>query len=351
MTIYFIDLLCIALLNAIIKPKLGCTRKKWFVISSMLLLGLTAGCRSYLVGIDTYSYYWAYNYVDFDNSYYEPGFLLLIKFLNLFSDNPQTIIAASSLFICFSVGLFVYRSSDNVFISIVLFVTLLSYASFMNLMRQALAVSILLFAYPSLCKKQFGYAAIIILLASSFHSSALIWLALIPLSMIRFSKKALVAYVVVLAVLFVFPSQAFLMASSALGKYDGYLTSKWGGGNSFAAPIMSMMDFILLCIAWIAWKPGRNKLGFDTNLQFHALMLLLLLQILACQINIYQRLISYYSLFVLSLVPSSLRRFSPKSETLLDICIVVITVVFFAVIMVFRPDWQGVVPYTAFWDI
>lgn len=350
MLIYVIDLALVFLLSAILNPRSSDGRKKLFVALSVGILGATAACRGASVGIDTEVYYRAFSSVDYADSYYEPGFLALIWLLNCFTDNPQILIVTTSLFSFFSVGVFIYDNSKNPLLSIVLFVSLLLFASYMNLMRQAMAISVLLFAYRFLVTKRYILFAVLVMIASMFHFSALVWLLLLPLTQVKYTEKTALVYVVALLVSAFMSSQLVKAVALIFGKYGGYLDSKWGGGNSLAAPVMAAMDFSLLFFSWCEIREIGKMQKADFDLLLHGSTIAVLLQVLASVLNIFQRLVPYFSVFLIILVPNALEEAPPKVKTLLITLIVVLGLSFFIVVMIYRPNWQGVVPYIAFWN-
>lgn len=106
--------------------------------------------------------------------------MLLQKIVAFFSSNYQMIFVVTSLLI---IGLFCIcyaKYSSNVYLSVMLFLLLSEYYCTMNFIRQSIAGIIALFALEFLKKKKFLPYLMIILVASTFHKSALI---LIPFSL------------------------------------------------------------------------------------------------------------------------------------------------------------------------
>lgn len=352
MEVYFSSLAIIVLAALIMKPGNNETSKKRFVVLSMVVLGLVAAVRSFYVGIDTYQYYVAYQTVSYETSRYEVGFLFLIWLLNHISSNPQLLIMMSSAIIMISTGFFIQRYSKNPVLSICLFVTLLTYAYYLNLMRQALAVSVLMFSIPYLLDKKYLRYVIVVVLASTFHSSALVWLIFLPLSFVRFNKRAIACYMVVFVAAMLFPAQLWSFGSNLFGKYDDYLASKWAGGNALAAPIMALMDFLLLVLScYFLRKRESGKTPDSTDFLLHGSTLLFIVQALASQVNIFQRLTTYFAIMLAVLVPNALSQANGKLRFLITSVIVIVSIAFFVIIMIYRPEWQGIVPYIPFWDV
>jgi len=140
---------------------------------------------------------------------WEPGFKLLLQGLMLVTENFQGIFVITSLLIILLVMAYFWLFSPNPFISVFLFVALSHYYCSMNFVRQTLAAAVAMFAFPLLKRvvekrcvfSIAGYFAVV-LLASSFHMSALLLILFFFINLIPVNKYVLVAYVVITAVIY-----------------------------------------------------------------------------------------------------------------------------------------------------
>ena len=168
---------------------------KYYLIFIFSILTLLSALRNISVGVDTSQYYEAYKLIgtiewnELDKLRYEIGFSLLCKVLNYISSNPQLLLIVTSIFINSSVGLFIYRNSNNVVLSSFIFITYNLYFNYMNIMRQAIAIAIVLFAYEYLKNKKIIKYSILVLIASLFHTSSIICLLFIIFSKVKYDKK------------------------------------------------------------------------------------------------------------------------------------------------------------------
>lgn len=348
MSVYLLQMTFILIFGFLLKPDKGNDSRKIYCVSIFIVLAGIAALRSYTVGVDTAQYYFAYSRSSFAGSRYEIGFIALINFLNSISKNPQLLIGFSSIIINGSVALFIYKSNVNATVAFYLYITLLTYAANLNLMRQALAMAIVLLSLPSL----YGHKAIKYVagcfLASLFHSSAIILIILLPLSYVKPSNKVMFVYLLVAALLAIFSSSLWSFISSLFGRYAVYSSSRWAGGNYLAAPIMTLMDIILFCLScyFLNTRKTINKASIESKVLFHGAMLQILFQFLACSVNIFQRLTAFSSILLCSFVAYSLYRINDKYKWLICYALVLITALFFIVIMAYRPQWYGIVPYS-----
>lgn len=204
MTAYYIMLSGLSLCGAFL-----CIRNRnrlkdgIFLLISFLVLGTMSAIR-YDVGID-YSYIYSPFYEKFmadptANTRMEPGFELLCRMILRFTQNYQILFVVTSILIVALVMIYYWLHSPNPLISVFLFIALSQYYCSMDFLRQMIAAAITMYAFPLLKKRNAlsiaGYFAIV-LLAASFHKSALILIPFFFIDLIPINKYVLAAYAVV----------------------------------------------------------------------------------------------------------------------------------------------------------
>ena len=158
MSIYILLLLYLLFLSLIFLNKKF--NKLVFIILAFTPFVAISGFRSFSVGVDTQQFVNAYSRIinmspnSFDLLRYEYGFSYFCWLLGKISTNPQILIFITSLFINISVGRFIYKNSDNVYLSVILYLLCNFFFSYMNIMRQAMAIAILLWGYEFIKDKQ-----------------------------------------------------------------------------------------------------------------------------------------------------------------------------------------------------
>lgn len=175
-----------------------------FLLIAFAVLATLSAIR-YDVGID-YSYIYGpiYENIRMDptgeylaNHRWEPAFKLLCLITMTLSENYQLLFVITSVLIVGLVMGYYWFRSPNPFISVFLFITLSQYYCSMNFLRQMLAAAIALYALPLARKRTpaaiAGYFALV-LLAASFHQSALILIPAYLLFQLPFNRITLAAY-------------------------------------------------------------------------------------------------------------------------------------------------------------
>lgn len=367
MIFYALLLGVIGIVAAIVRPTSSKKQAKTFSIVAFGILCLVSSFRSINVGVDTLQYCNNYQVIalmdwsDYGLLRYEPGFFFLCKALSCISTDYRLLIFATSLIIFFGVCFFYYKLSENHFVTVFLFVTLLIDAFLMSGMRQALAMSIALVGLYQLLNGRRALFCILVLFASQFHSSAIVCFIYWPLLNSKFSTKTFVALVVGSVIAFVFASQLYGLASGIIGKYDGYDAGHEHGGSNYFGALIRAAFYLLM--AFISHYCLKDKYGTDSenvmttvgsasisgSFMMYAAMLAFMFNVLGMQIEIFARMNNYFNVFLPLLLPCGFNRLStPQEKTLLTFVTLSICFAYFAAILLLRPEWNGIVPYTTF---
>lgn len=156
MHIYYL-LLVFVMVNGLLGEK----NRRWFVLSTFSLFFIIAALRKYTIGIDLNLHY-AINYERIANlswseaviyPAYDPGLNILCKIFSYISHDRQIFIIGTSAIISYSVAKYIYRYAEKVVLETFMFLTMYCYFLYMNIIAQALAFAIFLFAIPYLREK------------------------------------------------------------------------------------------------------------------------------------------------------------------------------------------------------
>ena len=166
--------------------KIDAKLKKFLYIISFMIMLVFLGFRNFGIGIDDYSYKNIFFNVKeyglikfFLQSTIEPGFLLLNYIVGIFSNNFNIIIFISSLIILFFIykTLYFFKENISLFFSVFIFGTMFLPYCF-GIIRLSMAFSICFYSLIFFLNKERKKFNIFVLLASSFHYSALVFLLL-----------------------------------------------------------------------------------------------------------------------------------------------------------------------------
>ncbi len=206
MTVYLLNLFFVTLSSCFMLKSLKFSRienvsfddKKSlvFIIFITLSLGLVSGLR-WRVGTD----YWTYERIFYYSKFYSLEKLfqspleIIVRFLNYTISNiihsPKVLFLFYSMLNSFLFVKALKKYSPIFSISLYLYITSMEYYVSFNIIFQYIAVGIsFLYGYKYLVKKDFKKYLLIVIIASQFHSSALILIGLYPFLIKAFKSKS-----------------------------------------------------------------------------------------------------------------------------------------------------------------
>ncbi len=352
-------------------------RQRNFVIITFLVLAAVASLRSYNVGIDTPQFFNNYprvNLIEWENHNdirYEFGFFALYKILNLLTDDPQIIIVVSSCFFCLSVGRFIYKNSNDVIFSSFLFIALNIFAMYMNVMRQAIAISIVLFGIELLKKPKLlniVFYILLVFLAMQFHNSAGIMILPIFFVKFKYTNISYISTLIIAAVFFIFTPILWNIMLAVFPSYAGYTDSQFADSNYFAAAINTAVCFVMLSFGFlfsnknkrladgedlklrVYGNNGKNVLSYDFNAYLLSAALIFLAT--AMRMTLLARFSTYFTIYYIVWLPNiASSMINKKDKAFITFLALIFTLAFFVIIAIMRPEWHGVVPYQFFWEV
>jgi hypothetical protein len=318
LTVLFIIILYVFLDKTTLKKSL---KKNIFFVITFLLLFLISGFRSFNVGTDTMQYVNSYSFYSnygFDvvrfGQIYEPGFMLLMILASKISGSARFFLLITSFFINFSVLHFIKAFSKDYLASICIYICSCQFLVSMCMVRQFIAISIVLLGFKFLLKGQNFKFIIVCLIASMFHYFSVLFLMLLVFKKIR---KIDVTFLLVLVMCFIpiyllFP-QIMNYFFSTTSNYADYITS--GGlanSNSTVFRIPPMLLVIIAIalpyffsfkktyynIAYCGFYDAKQKRTFDFGFLNLVYLFLVFLVILSNQFGLFTRVYYYFTIFI-----------------------------------------------------
>ncbi|MBR2024066.1 MAG: EpsG family protein, partial [Clostridia bacterium] len=240
--------------------------KRAFIIFSGLILWFIIAFRDKSVGsLDSGRYYERWVEMAFRNveglidniarNRIEPVYLCTIWVLSHIFPEGQWLFILTGILYSVSVSLYIYRNSDNVVLSYVMYIALGGYTFMVQGLRQAIAISICLFAIESVKKRKIFRFIFQVLLAFCYHRSAL---AFAVLYFIPWKRLCLVNILQMLAcaVVLFFSANILLEIGAEITKSD-YSGSVEGGG--YIALSVYLIILVLALLFMQHSKPVEDK--------------------------------------------------------------------------------------------
>lgn len=313
-----------------------------------------AGFRAWNIGNDTLNYINTFilssHYPELFHSYMEKGYLWYNEFLSFFSHNPQTVLIANACVITGAILVFIRKYSPNILLSLLLF-TVLQFGDTMNIMRQYLAVAIVLLSIPFVIKRQFVLFLLCCLVASLFHTSALLAIGLYFLYNLPCKTRYIFSCLVATFLIFVFLSPILDRIIAFTGRYDTYKGNILLGEETKIASIAK--TFIQLAIATFCFFSyqvlQRRNLTAKSALPMPFLLwsaiIALCLQFISIRGTVLERLVLYFSSFNLISIPVFIEAYPKKMRILIMCAILGCFIIYASVIFVYRPNWNYILPF------
>ncbi|MGE6415988.1 EpsG family protein [Planococcus kocurii] len=319
---------------------------KWKKIVFCILVSLQwtiiSGFRHISIGSDTYSYKayffdktlnipWHILLKDFINIIFygdlgkDPGYILFEKFFQVFSDEYQLYLIFIASIFTFSLGVWIYKNSSEPFLSFLIYVCL--FFSFFGITghRQTIATAlVVLIGYKFIKDKKFWPFFILVIIGSTLHKSALIFLVFYFMANKKITKKYLGIMSLLITLVFLFKNQIIIFVGTLSG-YDSYIDQFEGAGTWIFTAALILVALVTF------WK---RKAMMSNNSQvthyINAILIALLLVPLTFVDPSAMRVVQYFSLFLLLLIPEIIKTFSSWERTIIYYSVAVLLILLFA---------------------
>ena len=205
---------------------------------------------------------------------FEIGFKLINRFVLFFTKDYAGLFIVTAFLFCFFVYKAIYSQSVNPAFSIFLLVTSGFYFYSMNAVRQCIVISIFFYAIRYINEKNFKKYLFWILLASTIHLIALIYIPVYFIGKIRLSVTKTFVFLGASAIILPF-LQKFIYYLIGFTKYSVYINSIYD--TSEKGYIMPLINLAIILLAYYYKSIGKKDKDWDDT----SYTLLLNIQIIA----------------------------------------------------------------------
>ena len=271
-------------------------------------------------------------------SNFEGGYLLFAWFFSHLFPEGQVVFIISAMIFTISVCRFIYINSKDPELSFVMYICLGLYTFMAQGLRQSLAMSICLFAIELAKKRKFVPFLLLVLLATTFHSSSIVFLLVYFIYGPKISITTGLVGAVISGFLVVFSKQIAAIGNEIFNReYEGEIES----GGYVAVSI-----YIIILIASIVCAGTRRK---DKDYSFFVFMTFfggIFYFLRYVGVDVFER-ISYYFLFgQIIALPNAISRFDKNVSFVIKSTVIVLCIALFA----YRLSGDGLVVYKFFWQ-
>lgn len=234
-------------------------------------------------------------------------FYVLTKLFTFVCTDVQVYLMLISMFAIGSYCMFVYKYSEHHILSFVCYFALNYYAAGFQMLRHVVALSVLLLAYPAMKERRPVRFVLIVLLASMFHSTALVFLMAYPIAHMKIGWRQWGIFAAAFALCFVFKGylkQILTLVFSGDSRYGMYVSA------DYSAQLSVVGLLILLCFYVVSFllMNGSDKEDPRMLELFNMSALSICFMAMVVVIGEFHRISMYFGIYNTLLLPAALQR-------------------------------------------
>lgn len=281
---------------------------------------------------------------------FENGFMLINYLVSRFTDNYMILMLIVYAFIYFSFFIYIKKYSKDYLLSMIITLSLFFFAS-MSMMRQAMAMAIILWGVKYIYNRHFLKYLAVVLIATLIHQASIVLLIPYFLYKRSITPKVIMVYLAVTVGVFLLIDKIIFLFADANIRY-GFYIDRLGSYSIGSFLILAMYILLFGILYWIYRHNVKNRLFSKAELMkqsFFAKMALLsvMFSIIAINVNALSRFAVFFVIFIIIAIPNSLS--DKKSELRFTNSLkVILGILFFgycSIILIFKPEWYGIDQY------
>lgn len=243
------------------KPSIG--KKLCYVIVTFAAMYLISIFR-YGLGNDYYSYIYIFRNIQDSsglaifNLGYEPAFTVITKLISLFTSNINVLYAIYALLILVPTAYAIFRYSENIWMSTMMFISLTFFYCSLSFIRQSIAFAVILCAYKYVKERNHFKVLLFIFIACLFHSTVIVMIPIYLIAaFVKPTKITVPIYGVITALVYFLSWPILRFAVLILPQYKGYLDLNFI--TQGYKPVYLIVPAIIAALAIAAHFTGYGK--------------------------------------------------------------------------------------------
>lgn len=325
----------------------------YFSVCTAGLLALLMGLRGSSVGADVANYELKYGHYAIAGLNNEILYEWVNNFFSAIGLPWQGFLMLMALFSSICLLVFLYKYSDNLLLSLIMFLTIGLFQLYMSGLRQCIAISLCLLAFIALQKKRNVIFFILVALAYGFHNSAIVALVAWPFFKIPLDKKAVAIMASLALAAYAFRTPlANLLGWLAPARYQDLGTYNLGEGYDINVLVIAINALIpIFCLVvdrFNHWSSSNARRTHSTMMMLACLNLILV--VLSTSSFYIGRLAYYFQSSQLVIVPNVISHCdNGHLKLLLQMLVVALCVADFAISV--PGGTLAIDHYVFFWQI
>ena len=331
-------------------------KKKIYCWNMFIVTTIIQGLRSvYIGGVDTHLVYQA----GFERAIVTPFnrisivfkkdilFYYLTKLFTYICTDFHVYVFVVSSLVLGSFAVFVYRHSDYTVFTYIIYYALGYYSVGFQMMRHVMALSVLLFAYDYLLDRKLIRFLAVVLFASCFHSSALIFLIAYPLSKMKINYKQWIGVAGIIIMAMFAKSRIVMLVNMIIEGMDRYSV------YSMTRSQLSMTGaFILLCIYAVSFVFSYPKYKEDEKLTLYLNMSVISIVFMSMVVVVgeFHRISMFFGVYNTVLLPRAWTEYKISGKNLKYVYLLGICMILIAYYLFVGLDNFDLMGYRFFWS-
>lgn len=350
MYIYFFLFFLIIIFGILLKNNKQ-TNKKIYCIVVFLLLFFIVALRNPNLGILDTSHVYVPNFLkckylsfeDIMTEFKDPVFFIFAKIFMIFSSNSQLWLAFIGIPLLAFVSYMIYKESRNPILSFIMFISLgyFGLCSF-TILRHAVALAFIVLSYFQLKNNKNLKFIALVLIASLFHQSALVFLPTVFLKKDTYNSKITKKYIIILicyfiTILFKQNARNVIMEYLATGRYLSYVDR-----NVILSYTPFYINLLILLACDIIIYNNKQK-------NYLLVKLMTIGTCISCFsviVGEFYRLSMFYTIFSIILLPNVINE-NKSSKEIISLAFSLIFILYF---LLFNASDNKILPYMFFWE-
>jgi len=289
---------------------------KYYIYFVSFMLAVILGLRGISIGIDTIAYYNSFNKIKNLSLFQaldvkvEPGYRLFEFIVGRVFGNYQYLLIIAAILYITVISYHIYKYSSNPMFSYLLFILFGFYTFALSTTRQIIAIGFVMIAFKYIKEKKIFKYMFFVILAFSFHMTAIIFLPCYWFNMFKLSKKTIILFISIALVVIGLKDdiRIFLINNSK----NEYMPMETGGNKMY----LFMLASVALGIVFRKQLIRNN----DSNKYLFYMMVVSAILMPVTQFNpAVMRLYFYFFIFMIIYIPNLLIVIKDKAIRL--ICI------------------------------
>ena len=273
-----------------------------------------------------------------DISRFEPGYCVFVWVFSHIFPNAQFLFVITAFIFTISVCRFIYINSKDPELSFVMYICLGLYSFMVQGLRQSIAMSICLFALELVKKRKFMPFVLLILLATTFHTSSIVFLLTYFLYRYNLGIRT--------GILSIGAAGCLLALSGPIAAFGNQLFEREYEGEVESGGYVAVAIYVIILFASVicAGKKRKDKdYAFFVFMTFVGAVFYLMRY---TGVLIAERISFYFMFGQMIALPNAISRFDKTASFAIKCVVVVLSIALFA----YRLSSDGLVSYRFFWQ-